>query len=56
MGLARGDVGVVVWGFEAGFETPDLAVIGEQDILGDRLVRPKRAPSARRISWPRSRR
>ncbi|WP_083226369.1 transcription-repair coupling factor [Methyloligella halotolerans] len=24
---------------ETGFETPDLAVIGEQDILGDRLVR-----------------
>ncbi|XSG83546.1 MAG: transcription-repair coupling factor [Methyloligella sp. ZOD6] len=24
---------------EAGFETPELAVIGEQDILGDRLVR-----------------
>jgi transcription-repair coupling factor (superfamily II helicase) len=41
--LPKGDVGVVVWGFEAGFETPDLAVIGEQDILGDRLVRPKRA-------------
>jgi len=28
-----------VWGLEAGFETPDLAVIAEQDILGDRLVR-----------------
>ena len=28
-----------VWGLEAGFETPDLAVISEQDILGDRLVR-----------------
>ncbi|MGA0593839.1 transcription-repair coupling factor [Enterovirga sp. CN4-39] len=41
--MPKGDVGVVVWGFEAGFETPDLAVIGEQDILGDRLVRPKRA-------------
>jgi transcription-repair coupling factor (superfamily II helicase) len=36
------DVPVVVWGFEAGFETSDLAVLGEQDILGDRLVRPKR--------------
>ncbi|HET7714482.1 MAG TPA: transcription-repair coupling factor [Bauldia sp.] len=33
-------VGVGVLGLEAGFETPDLAVIGEQDILGDRLVRP----------------
>ena len=29
-------------GLEQGFETPDLAVIGEQDILGDRLVRPRR--------------
>ena len=31
-----------VLGVEQGFETPDLAVIGEQDILGDRLVRPRR--------------
>jgi transcription-repair coupling factor (superfamily II helicase) len=29
-------------GLERGFETPDLAVIAEQDILGDRLVRPKK--------------
>lgn len=28
---------------ETGFETPDLALISEQDILGDRLVRPRRA-------------
>ncbi|MGE3146189.1 MAG: transcription-repair coupling factor, partial [Pseudorhodoplanes sp.] len=31
-----------VLGLEAGFETADAAVIGEQDILGDRLVRPRR--------------
>ena len=31
-----------VLGVEQGFETADLAVIGEQDILGDRLVRPRR--------------
>jgi transcription-repair coupling factor (superfamily II helicase) len=31
-----------VLGLEAGFEMADLAVIGEQDILGDRLVRPRR--------------
>jgi transcription-repair coupling factor (superfamily II helicase) len=31
-----------VLGVEQGFETTDLAVIGEQDILGDRLVRPRR--------------
>ncbi len=31
-----------VLGLEQGFETPDLAVIAEQDVLGDRLVRPRR--------------
>jgi transcription-repair coupling factor (superfamily II helicase) len=31
-----------VLGLEQGFETPDLAVIAEQDILGDRMVRPRR--------------
>ena len=31
--------GVIVLAQEQGFETPDLAVISEQDILGDRLVR-----------------
>jgi transcription-repair coupling factor (superfamily II helicase) len=36
-------VGLAVLGIEAGFETADAAVIGEQDILGDRLVRPRRA-------------
>jgi transcription-repair coupling factor (superfamily II helicase) len=36
-------VGFAVWGLESGFETADLAVISEQDILGDRLVRQKRA-------------
>ncbi len=30
-------------GIEHGFETQDFAIIGEQDILGDRLVRPKRS-------------
>ena len=33
-------VALAVLGLEAGFETADLALIGEQDILGDRLVRP----------------
>ncbi len=37
-----------VLGLEQGFETAALAVIGEQDILGDRLVRPRR--KARRAS------
>ena len=45
---------LAVLGIEAGFETADVAVITEQDILGDRLVRPRRpVASARRISSPR---
>ncbi|HEY8565326.1 MAG TPA: transcription-repair coupling factor [Beijerinckiaceae bacterium] len=36
------DVPVAIWGLEAGFEVGDLAVLSEQDILGDRLVRAKR--------------
>jgi transcription-repair coupling factor (superfamily II helicase) len=39
----RHEVSLAVLGIEAGFETGDAAVIGEQDILGDRLVRPRRA-------------
>lgn len=37
--LPKGTVATAVFGIEAGFETESLAVIGEQDILGDRLVR-----------------
>jgi transcription-repair coupling factor (superfamily II helicase) len=42
-----GDIGqglnLAVWALEAGFQTPDLTVISEQDVLGDRLIRaPKR--------------
>ncbi|MBB5751116.1 transcription-repair coupling factor [Prosthecomicrobium pneumaticum] len=40
--LDKGMVGLAVLGLEAGFETPDLVVLGEQDILGDRLVRPRK--------------
>ena len=40
--LPAGNVGFAVLGVEQGFEMPNLAVIGEQDILGDRLVRPRR--------------
>ena len=39
----RIEVGLGLLGIESGFESDDLAVIGEQDILGDRLVRPRRA-------------
>ncbi len=41
--LDRGTTAFAVIGLENGFETPDLAVIGEQDILGDRLVRRRKA-------------
>lgn len=43
--LPREAVALVALPVESGFETADLAVIGEQDILGDRLVRPRRKPS-----------
>ena len=36
-------VALAVLGLESGFETAETAVISEQDILGDRLVRPRRA-------------
>jgi transcription-repair coupling factor (superfamily II helicase) len=39
----RTDVSLAVLGLESGFETAQTAIIGEQDILGDRLVRPRRA-------------
>ncbi|MEL6279729.1 MAG: transcription-repair coupling factor [Pseudomonadota bacterium] len=30
---------LIVWGLETGFETDDVAVVSEQDVLGDRLIR-----------------
>ena len=41
-GLPAGQVGLAVLGLESGFETADAAVVSEQDILGDRLVRQRR--------------
>jgi transcription-repair coupling factor (superfamily II helicase) len=41
--LPQGMAALSVLPLESGFETPDLAVIGDQDILGDRLVRTGRA-------------
>ncbi len=35
----RAVAGLVIMGLEEGFETDDLTIIAEQDILGDRLVR-----------------
>jgi transcription-repair coupling factor (superfamily II helicase) len=41
-GVLSGTVGMAVLGLDHGFVTPDLAVITEQDVLGDRLARPAR--------------
>ena len=41
--LPKPQVALAVVGLESGFETADAAVISEQDILGDRLVRQRRA-------------
>ena len=52
LGLPPGAVGVAVWSLEHGFVLDGLEVIGEEDILGDRLSRPakKRRPSERFIA------
>ncbi|MBV9531755.1 MAG: transcription-repair coupling factor [Bradyrhizobium sp.] len=39
----RNQTMLAVLGMESGFETDDVALITEEDILGDRLVRPRRA-------------
>jgi transcription-repair coupling factor (superfamily II helicase) len=44
---ARGKLFLMVWALEAGFTAPGLAVISEQDVLGDRLVaKPKKRRKA----------
>jgi transcription-repair coupling factor (superfamily II helicase) len=43
LALPKPQVALAVLGLEGGFETEDAAVVSEQDILGDRLVRPRRA-------------
>src|SRR5262249_51665954 len=43
LALPRSQVALAVLGLESGFETVEAAIIGEQDVLGDRLVRPRRA-------------
>ena len=40
--LKPGVTGFCVLGLEHGFESPDLVIIAEQDILGDRLVRQRK--------------
>ncbi len=37
--LGKGEAASAVLSLEGGFETGDLSIIGEQDILGDRMVR-----------------
>jgi transcription-repair coupling factor (superfamily II helicase) len=45
--IGKRGIHLAVWGLEAGFETPDLTVISEQDVLGDRLIRqPKKRRKA----------
>ncbi|MEX0338756.1 MAG: transcription-repair coupling factor [Arenibacterium sp.] len=43
--LGKRGLHLAVWALEHGFETDDLTVISEQDVLGDRLIR---APKKRR--------
>ncbi|HUZ31548.1 MAG TPA: transcription-repair coupling factor, partial [Xanthobacteraceae bacterium] len=42
LALPRHQVALAVLGVESGFETDDLALISEEDILGERLIRPRR--------------
>ncbi|MGA8945363.1 MAG: transcription-repair coupling factor, partial [Pseudolabrys sp.] len=42
LALPKPTVALAVLGIESGFETEDTAIVSEQDILGDRLVRPHR--------------
>jgi len=46
LALPKPSIALAVLGIESGFEAGGFAIISEQDILGDRLVRPRR--SARR--------
>nr|WP_310622152.1 transcription-repair coupling factor [Pseudovibrio sp. M1P-2-3] len=43
--LPKGMSALVILGLEQGFEVGDYAFVGEQDILGDRMVRQKRRKS-----------
>ena len=44
--LPEGQAGLAVLPLETGFEAPDLAIIGDQDVLGDRFVRTARRKRA----------
>ncbi len=43
LALPKPAIALAVLGIESGFETEDAAIVSEQDILGDGLVRPRRA-------------
>ncbi len=43
LALPKAAVALAVLGIESGLETETAAIVSEQDILGDRLVRPRRA-------------
>jgi transcription-repair coupling factor (superfamily II helicase) len=42
LALSRHQLALAVLGIDTGFETADVALISEEDILGERLVRPRR--------------
>jgi transcription-repair coupling factor (superfamily II helicase) len=42
LALSRHEIALAVLGVDSGFETTDVALITEEDILGERLVRPRR--------------
>jgi len=42
LALPRHQVALAVLGIDSGFETADVALVTEEDILGERLVRPRR--------------
>ena len=42
LALSRHEIALAVLGIDSGFETADAAIITEQDILGERLVRARR--------------
>ena len=45
--IGKAGLHLAVWALEHGFEAPDMTVISEQDVLGDRLIRkPKRRRKA----------
>ena len=48
--LTGAQIGAAVLPIEEGFETPDLCVVSEQDVLGERLVRRRRKRAADFIS------